>query len=101
MQALIASQGFGGSVSDPSVSDPEATTDPVRLQYHYKRPSYSEWENRRISPPLPPIGAPDLSAATQPTKPIAVGNLVNATYKSRVEMPKGFFVTVSPPVDVV
>ena len=53
MQQISSNLGFGGTVSDVTVSPPDATAAPFQIDYTYTRKTYGDWENRRIVSPIP------------------------------------------------
>ena len=53
--------GYSGIVSDVNASNPINTAAPFSFSYKYDRKDYSEWVNKRITPPLPPLGLPWLN----------------------------------------
>ncbi len=55
VQQISFGSGFGGTVSEVVASSPEATESPFHFSYDYNRKDYSDWENRRITPPFPPV----------------------------------------------
>ena len=57
VQQISYGLGFGGEISDVDATQPERTGDPFHFSYKYKRTDYSDWSNRRITPPLPAITA--------------------------------------------
>lgn len=93
---------FGGSVSDVSASAPDVTDSPFQLNYDYTRKDYSDWTDKRISPPLPPVFAADISdKAKTDTHPFELGAIGRDALDASVTLPPGFTPTVPPPVDVV
>ncbi|UWZ85996.1 DUF3857 domain-containing transglutaminase family protein [Occallatibacter riparius] len=92
LQRVSSRTGFGGEISSPEVSAVEKTDEPLRFAYDYKREKYSEWEDRRIGPPLPPIGwelVPGIKQ-TKPADDIDLGSPGEQVYKSTVQMPAGW-----------
>lgn len=94
--------GFAGEVEAPQVSPVEQTGEPFRFSYDYKREKYGDWDNHRISPPMPPVGW-ELGPGVKQTKPLedidldAPGDQV---YRSTVELPKGWMLFPQPNVDL-
>lgn len=88
MQKISQNLGFGGTVSDVTATSPEATDKPFEIAYSYKREKYSDWENRQISPPFPPIFIPDVSDDKDAsTKPIELGSPGTSDYKAAIHLP--------------
>jgi len=93
---------FAGSVSDVSASPPDATDSAFQLNYNYTRKDYSDWTDKRISPPLPPVFAADISdKAKTDTHPFQLGAIGRDTLDASVTLPPGFSPTVPLSVDVV
>ena len=55
-QAISYAGGFAGTVSDIEASSPEKTDIPFKLNYHYSRKDYADWDNHRILACLPGFG---------------------------------------------
>ncbi len=103
LQRVSASTGFGGEVSAPEVSAVEKTEEPLHFAYDYKREKYSEWEDRRIGPPMPPLGW-ELVPGVKQTKPaddIDLGSPGDQIYKSTIQMPAGWHVFPPSGIDLV
>ena len=74
MQEISSRLGFGGTVSDVTVSAPEATDTPFHVNYTYTRKTYGDWDNRRVPPPLPYIFLPaPPEDKDKKSKPIKMG----------------------------
>jgi len=56
VQQISYASNFAGDVRSVTASIAENTDQPFRFGYDYTRKNYSDWENRRITPPLPPFG---------------------------------------------
>jgi tetratricopeptide (TPR) repeat protein len=102
VQQLSYSWGFGGDVSEVSVSAPEDTVNPFVLSYNYARKEYPDWTNKRISVPSPiqgiPVPADDKSASPVP---IELDGPLEISSVSRVQMPPGYTPDLRSPVDIV
>ncbi|HEY6443288.1 MAG TPA: DUF3857 domain-containing protein [Candidatus Acidoferrales bacterium] len=88
MQKVSQNLGFGGTVSDVTATSPEATDKPFQIDYSYKREKYSDWDDRQITPPFPPIlipTAPD--DKDKDAKPIQLGSPGVADYKAAILLP--------------
>jgi Flp pilus assembly protein TadD len=89
VQGLSRGLGFGGTVSDASMSKVDATDQPFTLDYSYERKNYSDWEdNKQIGPPFPPIAledAPDESAKNP--QPIKLGSPRDSDFTAAVKLP--------------
>lgn len=101
VQNVSYSSGFGGDVSDVSASSPEDIEQPFRITYKYTRKDYSDWDNRRISPPLPLLYLPDIKEGqSAPMAPIWLGVPGEVKFYSSLELPKAYTLTLPSAVDV-
>jgi len=92
MQNLSNATGFGGEVTNPQVSEIEQTSQPLQFSYDYTREKYGEWDNHRISPPMPPVGwelAPGVKVRKPADEP-ELGSPGEMVYSSSVQLPKGW-----------
>jgi tetratricopeptide (TPR) repeat protein len=88
VQRISSNLGFGGTVSDVTASAPEATEAPFHIEYNYTRKDYSDWENKRISPPFPPVFLPDApDEAEKGPKAIKLGSPVEEVYQTTLKLP--------------
>ncbi|HVZ18204.1 MAG TPA: tetratricopeptide repeat protein, partial [Terriglobales bacterium] len=87
-QQLSYATGFSGDVSEVQVSTPEDTAKPFTLSYDYTRKKYGDWDNHRITPPMPPFGieVPDTDER-RPVEPFLLGATGEVVYHARVELP--------------
>jgi tetratricopeptide (TPR) repeat protein/transglutaminase-like putative cysteine protease len=91
VQNVSRSMGFGGTVDDVEVSSPENLTDAFHFSYSYDRKDYSDWSNRRITPPLPPVPASDYGDEVKKlTAPIPLGAPGEFIYHATIELPKQY-----------
>lgn len=99
MQNFSNATGFGGEVSNPQVSEVELTSVPLEFSYDYTREKYGEWDNHRISPPMPPVGweLPPGVKQKKPADDVEIGSPGEQIYLSKVTLPKGW--TLNPPND--
>jgi tetratricopeptide (TPR) repeat protein len=101
VQQISYSSGFGGSVSDVTVSAPEETQNPFHFSYNYKREEYPDWANKRISVPSPlqgiPLPAEDKSTSADP---IEFGGPLEISCAARVEVPPGYTAELRGPADI-
>jgi len=101
MQQISSNLGFGGTVSDVTATSPDATNVPFHIGYKYTRKEYSDWSNKRISIPFPPIfitPAPDESD-THP-KPIKLGSPAGLIYQATIKLPEGANPQIPQPVNL-
>jgi len=102
VQNISYGAGFGGTVSEIVAGSPEATDSPFRLSYSYNRKDYSDWENRRISPPFPALRLPALKDdQTKFSQPLWWGAPGEVAYVAEIEMPKGYSPELPAAVDAV
>ena len=103
MQNVSNAAGFGGDVSNVVVSSVEQTAQPLQFSYDYKREKLSQWDDRRISPSLPPVGI-ELAPGVKQIKPaddVDLGSPGELVYKSKMQFPKGWIVIPQQSADVV
>src|SRR5262249_39009252 len=91
---------FAGKVSNVQASSPEEIDKPFHLSYDYVRENYGDWENKRITLPLPPLGveAADDKSEKKPSKPLFLGAPGEIQFRARVELTPGY--SMSPPNNV-
>jgi hypothetical protein len=95
--------GFSGEVKNPQISPLEKTEEPITISYDYAREKYGEWDNRRISPPLPPVGIELVPGVKQvkPADEVDLGSPGELTYTAEVKVPDGWLLFPPGPADVV
>jgi tetratricopeptide (TPR) repeat protein len=82
--------GFGGTVSDVVAAQPEAVGQPFWFSYSYHRPEYSNWKERQISLPVPPLALPALAEKRKAlAEPVSLGVPIELRYEAKVKLPKG------------
>ena len=86
--------GFAGDVSAVDVVDVSDINKPLLITYDYKREKFGDWENRRISAPLPPIGLEGTGDSKGPEQPIFLGATGSIEYKAQIELPSGYTPTL-------
>jgi tetratricopeptide (TPR) repeat protein len=90
-QNLAQRMGFGGTVSDASITPPEDTSKPLRLTFTYHRIDFPDWKDRRIVLPSPFFFLPELNEDQKLSKdPLPVGSSQDVTYDTTVKLPEGF-----------
>jgi tetratricopeptide (TPR) repeat protein len=90
VQGISSALGVSGDVSDIDAGKPTATREAFRFSYNYKRKDYSDWSNRRITPPLPVITLPEVDDEITPTVPIWLGSPGEIDFHGTLELPKGY-----------
>lgn len=98
VQAISYGGGFGGDVSQVSVSDPDATQEALEIRYHYHRKDFGDWENHRIPAPMPGVALPERKDLKLKAGQPLILRAEEADYSSTIEIPPGF--SVVPPVPV-
>jgi tetratricopeptide (TPR) repeat protein len=92
--------GFGGDVSNVQVSSPEETEKRFQISYDYVRKTYSDWEDRQFTPPLPPIMVQIGKETKKPSEPIIFGAPGEITYHAKVTLPTGYSIVPPKGIDV-
>ncbi len=94
VQNIVHGGGFAGTISNLDVANPRDLDKPIQYSYDYSRPTYSDWPNRRISPPLPPILlAPD-DSVKKPEEPYFLGAVGTITYEASLRLPPKYMVVL-------
>ncbi len=102
LQQLSNATGFGGEVKPPDVSPVEQTSQPFQISYDYTREKYGQWDDRRITPPMPPTGwelAPGLKQ-TKPADDVEIGSPGDQMYHTTVQIPAGWKLFPPAGIDV-
>jgi tetratricopeptide (TPR) repeat protein/transglutaminase-like putative cysteine protease len=94
-QRLSYAMNFMGDVSNVKASPPDEIDKPFTVSYDYVRKNYSDWDNHRITAPLPPMGMEVTkdSKEKKPQEPVLLGAVGKLSYRSRVELPEGYYAT--------
>ncbi len=106
-QKIVSAWGFGGTVSELSLSPLEATDAPLELRYTYTRKNYSDWQNRHaLLPPLPMVpmflSLPEALEEGRATgKAIELDSPAEMVYEARVELPADFAPRVPPAIELL
>jgi hypothetical protein len=90
VQSISSNLGFGGTVSDASMSKVDATENPFAVTYTYTRKNYGDWDNKQIVAPLPMVilaAAPDESDKNP--QPIEMGSPMELNYQGSMKLPAG------------
>ncbi len=97
IQRMSNFAGFAGEVKNSDVSPVEDTSQPLHFSYDYTREKYGEWDDRRLTPPFPPVGvelAPGV-VVKKPADDVELGSPGETVYTSSLQLPKGW--TAFPP----
>lgn len=102
VQRLSYGMGFGGDVSNVKVTPPEETDKPFQISYDYIRKSYSDWDNKQISPPVPPnMGVESTKDTKKPPESVLLGGLGEIVYQSKLSLPAGYSLVPPNSMDLV
>ena len=98
VQAISYASGYAGPVSNVDADPPEDTSKPFRWTYEYTRKNFGDWENRRIHTALPPGFGIEVSEidSDKPERPILLGDIGEAVFSSRLELPAGYSIQAPP-----
>ncbi len=99
-QQLSYAMSYGGDVSGVEVEDLEKIDKPLHYSYEYQRKNYSDWEGRKITPPVPPLGFGPGEEAEKPRESFWAGAPGKLTYRASVQLPKGYSIEVPQDVTV-
>ena len=98
-QNIVARMGFGGTVSDVSVSQPEDTSQPFSVSCLYHRTDFSDWKNHRITLPFPPVLIASLTEEQKLSKePLPLGELGEVIHEATIKLPPDFSAVTAPNV---
>lgn len=90
LQSMSYQWGFAGTVNNVSVDNVEDLTKPLHYSYDYVREQYSDWQNRRITPPMPPFGFPFNEESEKPAEPVEMGSPGEVIYRATINLPAGY-----------
>ena len=88
-QAIAASDGLRGEISDVKPSGPADTHHPFTLDYHVVQPGFFDWTVRhaQIAPPLPALALPD---PPPPGRDIVLGSPAEVTMEMKLTFPRHY-----------
>jgi tetratricopeptide (TPR) repeat protein len=90
VQNMSYALGFGGEISKLEIENPDDLEHPLHYSYDYRRTTYSDWEHRRILPPLPSFTFQLSEKDDKPVEAISIGTPGEAIYHARIRLPKDF-----------
>jgi tetratricopeptide (TPR) repeat protein len=90
IQRFSQNLGFGGTTSHADISRIEATDEPLRIAYDYKREKPGDWDNLRIVTQLPPNYLSAVDEKDPPKIPIELGLPSVYTATSEIKLPDGW-----------
>jgi tetratricopeptide (TPR) repeat protein len=62
---------------------------PYQIAFHYNRKEYSDWANRRITPPVPPFLLPQVPDDEKKRKALKIGAPEETMYQASIKLPAG------------
>ncbi|HLY63250.1 MAG TPA: DUF3857 domain-containing protein [Terriglobia bacterium] len=102
VQRISYASGFAGEVTDVTPTSPEATDEPFRVSYQYVRKEYSDWANRRITPPTQICSFFQLDDKEVESKEVLkLSGPAEFDCKSRITLPKGYAPQLLPSADIL
>lgn len=87
-QQISYSLGYSGTVSNVSVSAPEAFDVPFHFSYSYNRKDYPDWSNHQFTVPGLPFLMPSIHDDTK--DPVWLGSPLETVSESEMEIPKAY-----------
>ncbi len=91
----------GGTVTGVRISPPEKTEEPFVIAYDYSLKDFTGGDKHRFAIPLPAWGIPAIKDEDlQRTTPLWIGYVGEMELQSRIELPKGWFARLPPPIDL-
>ncbi|HSY91978.1 MAG TPA: DUF3857 domain-containing protein [Candidatus Binatus sp.] len=102
VQRFSYALGFGGDVSNVTVTPADETDKPFRISYDYVRKSYGGWEDHQITPPVPPnMGIESTKDTKKPKESVLLGAPGEIVYQSKLTLPEGYSLVAPKAVDLV
>lgn len=90
-QKLATGMGFGGTVGEFSVAEPDDTRKAFWLDFSYHRTDYPDWKERRVVLPTPRFFISALNEEQKLSKdPLPLGAPHEITYDVTLKFPQGF-----------
>ena len=97
VQRISYSMSFGGDVTGADVSNLNDIDKPLGFSYDYKREKYADWDDGRITAPLPATGLEVWSEETKkPDEPVLLGGIGTLDFKAEIGLPQ----QATPPSNV-
>jgi tetratricopeptide (TPR) repeat protein len=102
VQGFSYATGFGGTVSDVTAGSLVSIDEPFQFSYSYNRKDYGgDWQNHRITPPIPMILLPTLKNEDEkPKEPIWLGSPREIISETKLQLPTNLFPKVPVAVDL-
>lgn len=90
-QKIAAGLGFGGSVTEVLVAQPEDTHQPFWISFSYHRTDYPDWKEHRVTLPAPRIRLASLSEEQKVSKDsLPLGPVHETIYEASMKFPSGY-----------
>jgi tetratricopeptide (TPR) repeat protein len=86
----MSGMGFGGTTSDPSITNLEDPAKPLTLTFHYHCIKEKDWGENRITAAFAPISLPAFTEDHPAVIPIDLGTPRTETSSIDVALPKGW-----------
>jgi tetratricopeptide (TPR) repeat protein/transglutaminase-like putative cysteine protease len=101
VQRISYALGYAGTVTDVSSSIPEKTSEPFRFSYKYDRKEIGDWDNKRMTAALPPMGLPVLNDEYQKSgEPVRLDAPNEVNYTADIQSPPSYVPTLPENVDL-
>ncbi len=102
VERIARLEGYGGTVSDVSVSSPEDAGHPFNYSYNYTRKDFPDWKNSRLAVGLPPMRLPEASDDKKKAdQPVILGFVVENHEHATIKLPEGYVPTLPDRIDLV
>jgi len=90
VQQISRYLGYAGTTSHAEISRPEETTEPMTIDYDYKREKSGDWDNLKIVPQLAPVELPQVDEKEPPIQAIPLGVPRVNISTSAMKLPDGW-----------
>ncbi|HET7101079.1 MAG TPA: tetratricopeptide repeat protein, partial [Terriglobia bacterium] len=101
VERIARLEGYGGTVSNVSVSPPEDISHPFKDSYNYTRKDFPDWKNGRLAVGLPTLRLPDASDDKEKdNQPVILGFVVENHEHATIKLPAGYVPTLPAPVEL-
>ena len=97
IQGMSFALGYAGDVSGVNAESLDDLDKPLHYGYDYTRKDFSDWAERKIQPPMPPLIFGPGDEAEKPRESFWAGVPGETVCRASVRLPKGF--SVVPPRD--
>jgi tetratricopeptide (TPR) repeat protein len=90
VQRIVASFGYGGTVSNASFTRPEDTANPFVMIFDYHREKAGDWDNLRTIAQLMPVNLPTFDGTDPPAATIMLGAPHTEISQAAMKLPEGW-----------